>query len=241
MKKAIVVGATSGLGEGIARKLANEGYRVGITGRRKELLEKLKAENPSHFFIRTFNVIDTKDTIASMQALIDELGGLDLMVLSSGIGFLNEELDFDFEERLIQVNVTGFTNLINWTYQFFESQNSGHLVAISSIAGLRGSARAAAYHASKAYQSNYIEGLQQRVEKRKQNITITNIRPGFVKTALLDGGDFFWAMPVDRAVYQICNAIRKKKKEVFVTRRWKFAAFAMKITPSFIYNKMNFT
>ncbi len=238
MKKAIVVGATSGIGAALARRLAADGYRVGITGRRTEMLEKLKSEAPESYITKSFDVTETEKAISSMEELIGELGGLDLIVLSSGIGFLNEDLDFDFEQQVIRVNVTGFTNLVNFTYRFFEKQNSGHLVAITSIAGLRGSARAAVYHASKAYQSNYVEALQQRITKRKQQVRITNVRPGFVDTALIDGLDMFWKQPLDKAANQIYKAIKARRREVFVTRRWNLLALGMKLTPAFIYDRL---
>ncbi len=241
MKRAIVIGATSGIGEGLAKKLAADGYKVGITGRRSQLLEDLKKRYPEQFITKTFDVIDTEKSIKSIEELIGELGGLDLLILNSGVGYDNLDFDYQFEKNLIDINVIGFTNIANWTYRFFKEQGKGHLVAITSIAGLRGRDRATAYHASKAYQSNYIEGLQHHVVKSKSSVRISNIRPGYIRTALIENNDFFWTMPLEKAVNQIYKAIKSQKKEVYITKRWKVMALLMTITPKSIYHRLKIT
>ncbi len=241
MKRAIVIGATSGIGRALANRLVLDGYKTGITGRRVSLLQEIKNEHPEQIIYKSFDVIDTDNAIHTLKDLIDELGGLDLLILSSGIGYDNLDFDFDFEKDIIDVNVLGFTNIINWSYKYFTKQNRGHLVAITSIAGLRGRDRATAYHASKAYQSNYIEGLQHHVVKSKSPVRISNIRPGYVHTALIEGNDFFWTMPVEKVANQIYKAIKKQKKEVFVTKRWNILACLMQITPKSIYQRLKIT
>lgn len=133
MKKAIIIGATSGIGKGLAKILADNNYKVGITGRRTKLLEDVKSQNPNAYFTRTFDITDTKIIVENLNALATELGGLDLLIISSGTGDLNEKLDFEIEKRTIETNVTGFTCIANWTFNYFENQKSGHLVAISSV------------------------------------------------------------------------------------------------------------
>jgi len=136
-KKAIVIGATSGIGRELATLLAENNYQVGITGRRTELLESLKKEKPDSFLWRAFDVTDTKATIEHLEALIAELGGLDLLVISSGIGDVNQNLDFEIEKQAINLNVVGFTAICDWSFKYFEEQKHGHITAITSIAGLR--------------------------------------------------------------------------------------------------------
>jgi short-subunit dehydrogenase len=109
MKKAIIIGATSGIGEGLAKILTDNKYKVGITGRRTELLETLKSQKPQDYFISSFDVSDTEIIDEKLSALVSELGGLDLLVLCSGTGDLNEILDFSIEKRTIDTNVFGFT------------------------------------------------------------------------------------------------------------------------------------
>jgi NADP-dependent 3-hydroxy acid dehydrogenase YdfG len=179
MKKAIVIGATSGIGKGIARLLTENKYKVGITERRTELLNELKRENENSYFIKCFDITDTRNVVEKLEELISELGGLDLMILSSGTGDVNEYLNFEIEKKTIDTNVTGFTCVVDWAFNFFEKQKFGHLVAISSIGGLRGSRHAPAYNATKAYQLNYLEGLRQKSKRSGKSIFVTDIRQGF--------------------------------------------------------------
>ncbi len=238
MKKAIVIGATSGIGKELAKLLIDNNYKVGITGRRTELLDELKKSNPKFFFIKTFDATDTKTSIDKLEELRSELGGLDLLILSSGTGHLNENLDFEIEKKVIDLNVTGFTNIINWTFNYFEKQKFGHLVAISSIAGIRGSREAPSYNATKAYQINYLEGLRQKVKKIEKPIFVTDIRPGLVDTDMAKGEGLFWVMPVKKVTKQIFKGIINKNKVVYITKRWGFIGRLLKIIPRFIYDRM---
>jgi short-subunit dehydrogenase len=238
MKKAIIIGATSGIGKGLAKKLADENYVVGITGRRTELLDELKNEKPNSFYTKTFDITDTNKIVENLEYLTTQLGGLDLLIISSGIGEINESLDFEIEKRTIDTNVLGFTCVTDWTFNYFENQKSGHLVAISSIGGLRGSRQAPAYNATKAYQINYLEGLRQKATKLKEPIFVTDIRPGLVDTKMAKGEGLFWVMPVEKTVRQIFKAIISKKKVAYVTKRWRLIAIILKRIPNTIYDKM---
>jgi short-subunit dehydrogenase len=238
MKKAIIVGATTGIGKGLAKLLVDNDYKVGITGRRTELLENLKSEKPNSYLIKTFDVRDTKIAVEKLEQLTAELGGLDLLILSSGTGTINNELDFEMEKRTIDTNVVGFTAIADWTFKYFEKQKYGHLAVISSIGGLRGSRQAPAYNATKAYQINYLEGLRQKATKLKKQIFITDIRPGLVDTEMAKGEGLFWVMPVDKTVRQIFSAIKKKRKIAYVTKRWRLIAITLKLLPGPIYDRM---
>jgi short-subunit dehydrogenase len=224
MPTAIILGATSGIGKGLARLLVFNDYRVGISGRRAELLESLKAENPDVFVTKTIDITDTGTLSEKLEALATQLGGCDLFVISSGTGELNAGLNFAMEKSTIDTNIAGFTCAADWAFSFFEKQGSGHLVAITSVGGLRGSRHAPAYNASKAYQINYLEGLRQKAAKIRTPISITDVRPGLVNTDMAKGDGLFWVMPVDKVVSQIFAAIRHKKRVAIVTKRWVFAA-----------------
>jgi short-subunit dehydrogenase len=238
MKNAIIIGATSGIGKELARLLADYGFKVGITGRRTELLESLKAENPDSYFIKTFDVKDTKVVEEKLLELTSELGGLDLLILSSGTGEINNKLDFEIEFRTIETNVIGWTFIADWAYKFFEKQKYGHLIAISSIGGLRGNRQSTSYNATKAYQINYLEGLRQKATKLKEQVYITDIRPGLVNTEMAKGEGLFWVMPVEKAARQIYEAIKKKKRIAYVTKRWKLIAAIIKRIPGRLYDSM---
>lgn len=238
MKKAIIIGATSGIGKGLAQKLADERYVVGITGRRTELLDELKSQKPNLFYPKTFDIRDTSKIVENLEDLIKQLGGLDLLIISSGTGDINEKLDYEIEKRTIETNVTGFTCVANWAFNYFEDQKHGHLVGISSVGGIRGSGIAPAYNATKAYQINYLEGLRQKATKLKTPIFVTDIRPGFVDTAMAKGEGQFWVAPVDKATTQIFEAIKKKKKIIYITKRWKIIGTILKTIPRQIYDRM---
>ena len=238
MKKAIIIGATSGIGKALAKTLINDNYKVGIIGRRTNLLDELKSESPENYCIKTLDVTDTEKTAETIEKLVAELGGLDLLVISSGTGDINKSLDFKIEKRTIDVNVTGFTCIADWAFNFFEKQKYGHLVVITSIAGLRGEWGAPSYNATKAYQINYTEALRKKAKKTKMQIFVTDIRPGFVDTDMAKDEGLFWVASVDKAVRQIYNAIKKRKKVKYITKRWSFAAMILKLLPNFIYDKI---
>ena len=238
MKKAIVVGATSGIGKELAKLLVQNNYKVGITGRRENLLNELKNSNPEKYISKTIDVTKIEQISQNLEKLIEELGGLDLLILSSGTGDLNPNLDFEIEKRTIETNVLGFTCIADWTFKYFEKQKFGHFVAISSIGGIRGSRQAPAYNATKAFQINYLEGLRQKSTNLKLPIIVTDIRPGLVNTEMAKGEGLFWVSKVEKAANQIFNAIKKQKKVAYITKRWKIIALFLKILPREIYTKM---
>ena len=237
MKKAIIVGATSGIGNELAKILIEKEYKLGITGRRKGELEKLKESKPEKISISSFDC--TKESNAEkLTELVQEMGGLDLLILSSGTGDLNEHLDFTIEHSTNKLNVIAFTEIVDWTFNYFEKQGKGHLVAISSVAGIRGSSLAPAYNASKAYQINYLEGLNQKATKTQKPIYITDIRPGFVDTAMAKGEGQFWVASKEKAAKQIFGYIKKKKSVGYVSKRWRLIAILLKVIPNGIYKRM---
>ncbi|MGL4368184.1 MAG: SDR family NAD(P)-dependent oxidoreductase [Spirochaetota bacterium] len=238
MKKAIIIGATSGIGKELAGMLADDGYRVGITGRRKALLEKLQAEYPERCIIESFDAADTGSVPAHLDSLAQKLDGLDLLIISAGTGDINADLDFSIEKKTIDTNVSAFTAVADWAFTYFERQKRGHLAAITSIGGLRGSREAPAYSASKAYQINYMEGLRQKAAKSGLPLHITDIRPGLVNTAMAKGEGLFWVEDVKKVSRQIYRAIKKEKKIVYVTRRWGVIALIMRKMPNRIFDRL---
>lgn len=237
MKKAIIVGASSGIGNELAKILVQNQYKVGITGRRKSELEKLQKNNPDNYVLSSFDCT-VENNSNKLDELTDQIAGLDLLILSSGTGDLNENLDFEIENKTNLLNVNAFTEIVDWTFNYFEKQGRGHLVAISSIAGIRGGRIAPAYNASKAYQINYLEGLRQKAAKTKKPIYVTDIRPGFVHTDMAKGEGQFWVATKEKAARQIFEIIRRKKGIGYVTKRWWIIAKILRLIPSGVYKKM---
>jgi len=236
MKKAIVVGGSSGIGRELARILSGDGYVVGVMARRIRLLEELGAETGAH--VQEIDVADTESAIEILAKFIEKMGGVELVVICAGIGHLNAQLDWPLENETIKTNVTGFAAIANVAVKHFMEKGSGHLVGISSIAALRGGRQAPAYNASKAFESNYLEGLRQKVRKLGLPITITDIKPGFVKTAMAKGDGIFWAADADKVALQIYKAIKQRKSCAYVTRRWRLIGWLLKMIPGPIYERL---
>ena len=238
MKKAIVIGASSGMGKGLARILAANNYIVGITGRRLNLLKELKKEKPDIYVIRSFNINEYNTDIENIEGLCKEIGGLDLIIISSGWSEGSEHLDYRIEKQTVDTNVNAFILLADWAFNYFESQKKGHLVVISSIAGLRGNRHSPAYSASKAFQIIYLEGLRHKAKHLKLPITITDVRPGFVNTDLVLLGKNFWMASVEKAGHQIFTAIKNKRKVAYITKRWMIIALLIKLIPRVILDRL---
>ena len=237
-KTAVVVGASSGIGLALAKLLINEGYRVGITGRRELLLQKNKQILGENCITQCFDVSDTQESIAQLEVLINKLGGLDLFIISAGIGFINPNMAWDKEEQTIAVNVNGFAALANFVGRYFIQQKHGILVGISSIGALRGNGVAPAYNASKAFVSNYLEGLRHNLTKKEGDFTVCTIEPGFVDTEMAKGETPLKKIPVDKAAKQILDAIIKRKSHAYISKRWRLFAWLYRSLPDFIFLKM---
>ena len=229
MKKAIIIGATSGIGKALAEILLRENYMVGVTGRREALLATLQESDSSRVFIKKMDVQDVSAIELICDELVNQMGGLDVLIISAGIGEENKALNFDIENNVIKTNIQGFTCVADWAMRYFKNQGYGHLLNISSIAGIIGNGSAPSYNATKAYQINYLEGLRLNAKEYGSSIIVTDVRPGFVNTAMAKGKGLFWVSPVQKAADQIFGAIKRKKKVVYVTKRWKLIGILLKI------------
>lgn len=237
-QKVVIIGATSGMGRELARIYASRGSIVAATGRRQDLLYSLRLEFPNRIVTECFDVTSTSN-IAHLESILSKIGGLDLFIVCAGIGIVSEDLDRDADKKTIDTNVNGFAEMINWAFNYFmEHGGVGQIVNISSIASWRGNSWAPAYSASKAFQSVYFEGLYMKARKMKSQIVITDIQPGFVNTNMSQGNKRFWVASVEKAGRQIYRAIEAKRFRVFVTKRWRLIAWAMKWTPGFLYHRV---
>jgi short-subunit dehydrogenase len=233
-KNAVIFGASSGIGRELARLLVNDGYKVMITGRRVELLKEIQKENPENYLIKQHDINNVDETLKLFESLSDTL---DLIVHNAGIAEENFDLEWDKDLPTINTNVIAATRVYQLAYNYFKEQGFGHLVGISSIASIRGNRHVPAYHASKAYQSSYLESLWMKAKRtKKAKISITNILPGYVNTDIIIG-DTFWMASVEKATRQIFKAIKNKKRKAYITRRWGIIAVVLKIVPARILIK----
>lgn len=234
MKKAIIIGASTGIGRALAKVLLANDYKVGITGIEEDILAGLKDDAPENLVIKYLDCT-RHNSSEIINELIGFLGGLDLLIFSAGIGHLDQNLGFEVENKANEVNVLAFTEVADKSFRYFEKQGHGHFVAITSVAGLRGNRLAPAYHAAKSYQINYLEGLRQKA--RKAGIYVTDIRPGFVDTGLANKRRF-WVASKEQAAEQIFELILKKKDMGYVTKRWRLVAYLLRILPNWIYKRL---
>lgn len=231
MKTAIIIGASSGIGMELARILSKNNYRLGIAARRIDKLIELKEELSTEALCCQMDIKDNEKAMSSMKSLIKELGKIDLFIITSGIGYINKNLEWRWEEETIDVNVKGVVSIINVIMEELNQRGEGQLAVITSIASMRGSSEGPAYNASKAFLSNYLEGLRAMVHKSKSRVIITDIKPGLVDTAMAKGEGLFWVMSLKKTAQQIFKAIIKKKKVALVTKRWKLLSMVYRILP----------
>ncbi|WP_321425864.1 SDR family NAD(P)-dependent oxidoreductase [uncultured Bacteroides sp.] len=237
MKKVIIIGATSGIGYEVAKGYLKLGWHVGIAGRREEALKKLRATNPDKIEIQALDVTK-EDAPEKLQLLIDKLGGMDLFLLSSGIGSQNIALKPDIEINTARTNVGGFIRLVTAAFHYFKEQGGGHLAVISSIAGTKGLGSAPAYSATKRFQNTYIDSLAQLSRMEKLNISFTDIRPGFVQTDLLKDRNYPLLMKPDHVASRIIHALNHKKRVAVIDRRYACIVFFWRMIPSWLWERL---
>ncbi len=236
-KKAIIIGASTGIGRELAKVLSSEGYIVGLAARREELLRELQQELPNPSVVQAMDVADTEQARERLNALLAEMGDVELIVLNAGIGIRNP--DWEQQYRLLMINAVGFAALAELAMSYFTQRGGGRLAGISSVMALKGVGRFEAYSASKAFISTYMQGLRQKSRKLKLNITVTDVKPGFVATPMTEHNEnMFWVAPADKAARQIYRAIQKRRSHVYITRRWRLVGWIMKAIPDWLFTRL---
>lgn len=233
MKRAIVVGASSGIGMEVARLLLQQGWTVGVAARRVELLQTIGQVEVAQIDVTAENAAER------LRSLITRLGGMDLFFYASGIGKQNRELKEDIELVTMQTNGVGFTRMIGEAYRYFATQGEGHIAAITSIAGTKGLGPAPAYSATKAMQNVYLQALEQQAHARGLKIHFTDIRPGFVDTALL-AGNFHYPMMLkpEKVAQEIVSAINSKQHIRVIDWRYRLLTALWRRIPRCLWRNM---
>jgi short-subunit dehydrogenase len=216
-KVAVVTGASSGIGWALARELAAHGCRVGLTARREgplaELAGHVRAAGGTVAVARAD--VGCRDQVeAAVASLRDRLGPIDLMIANAGVGkpTLLDPVNVADVEDMLRVNVLGVVYSFAAVLPGMLARRSGHLVAVSSLAGYRALPGESAYCASKAAVNAYLDGL--RIHLRGTGVRVTTVCPGFVKTPMTAANTF--GMPglleADDAARRIVRAVRAGKK-----------------------------
>lgn len=239
--KAIIVGATSGIGLAVAKQLTARGWEIGIAGRRQQLLQEIQRTNLNIIATQELDVT-RPDAGDRLQTLIGKMGDIDLYFHSSGIGYQNPSLDIDKEIRTVETNSLGFTRMINVAFHYFQQhpEKRGHIAVISSIAGTKGLGAAPAYSASKRFVNHYMECLSQLIHlKHIKHITLTDIRPGFVRTPLLsDGGKYPLQLDVDKVAQEIVSGLEKRKQIITIDWKYRIIVFFWRLIPRWIWVRL---
>jgi len=243
--KAIIIGASSGMGRETAKLLAANGYTVGLAARRMSLLQELQKEIPTPSYIKQMDAAKPKQATAKLKEMINEMGGLDLILICI-TGF--REVDFsnrnwESDQAIFDVDILGFYALARTALNFFEQQGHGHLVGFSSLDGLRGIAACPTYSAAKAFCSRYMEAERNRYIQKDIPITITDIIPGWINSR--NDPDFkknhpeaYWIDSLEDAVHDILKAIKDKAKVAYITKRWEQVASVITTMPDDLYNAL---
>ncbi len=234
MKKAIIIGATSGIGMETAKTLAANGYMVGMAGRREERLVELQKTIQVKSYIMKIDVTDTGSAIQRFNELVREMGGVDVVVICSGIVRPNYELDWEKESETVNTNVLGFMAIANAAARLFLQQKHGHIVGISSLSSLVYSDRTNAYCASKAFVSNYLRGLRILMDRAEGTYCVTEVLAGWVLTEMTQNADMskvFWQTTASKAGNQIFDAIEGRKRKIYISKRWRLIAWCINILP----------
>ena len=237
-KKAIIVGASSGIGLEVAKLLLADGWNLGVAARREEPLQDLKAVASERVEIMTIDVTKP-DAGEKLLALIGQLGGMDLYFHASGIGKQNRTLEEPIELNTMETNAVGFTRMIGTAYRYFAQQGKGHIAAITSIAGTKGLGPAPAYSATKALQATYLQAMEQQARQRGLDIRFTDIRPGFVDTALLNGTfKYPMLMKPEAVARDIVSSIYRKRHVLVIDGRYRVLTFFWRLIPNWIWRRM---
>lgn len=237
VKRVIIVGATSGIGYEVARIYQQQGWHVGVAGRRTDKLESLRQLAPERTETAYIDVTDG-DAPEHLRALIEKVGGMDLFLLSSGIGSQNRALDSRIELATTETNTVGFTRMVIAAFTYFREAGKGQLAVISSIAGTKGLGAAPAYSATKRYQNTYMDALAQLARMEKLPITLTDIRPGFVRTDLLKNDRYPMLMQPETVALKIVHAIEHRKRRAIIDWKYAILVFFWRLIPTFIWERL---
>ena len=236
-KRAVIMGATSGLGREVAKLLLQEGWRIGVAGRREEKLRELQALAPDRVEIEVIDIMQ-EGAYALLDDLMERVGDVDLYFHSSGIGYQNIDYDWDREKRTIRTNVDGFTRMMLVAYEYFWYRGKGHIAVISSVAGTKGMGAAPSYSASKRFQSTYIDALAQHARLVHANVRFTDIRPGFVATDLLGDKPYPLLMKPEKVARQIVKALHRKKRVAVIDWRYRVLVGFWRLIPRWLWERL---
>ena len=244
-KRAIIVGASSGIGAALALKLADEGYSLALLARRSEMLAELTNEiNSKHGATRArfyvHDVLDYASAPALLRQIVADLGGLDSFIFNTGVSHMVglKKYDFEKDRMTTEVNYIGALAWLNPVAEIFQSLGAGQIVGVSSVAGERGRVGNPSYNASKAALTTYLEALRNRLTR--YGVNVLTVKPGPVETAITAGMKMPLKISAEQAADDIYTAMRKRKQEVYTHGLWRWIMLVIRNIPSIIFRRMTF-
>lgn len=242
-RRALVTGASSGIGRSLALWLAARGVSVVAAGRRGERLEALRGEAARTGDVIEPLVLDVAE-VAAVRERVRELDGrsgdLDLVVANAGVGQLTSARHFDWEacERILRVNVLGAAATLTAALPGMLARGRGHLVAIASIAAVRGLPSNAAYGSSKAFLRSFMESL--RVDLSTTAVKTTCVFPGFVKSEMTAPNRFPmpFLLETDEAAARIGKGIFAQRAELWLPWQMALPARALSLVPGPLFVRL---
>lgn len=242
LSRVVVVGASSGIGEAMARQLARAGADVAIVARREGELTRLASERPDKLRPYVHDVSNVDEVPALFERIERELGPVDGLIYAAGVmpPIAEGEYAFEKDRAMVTVNLLGAMAWMNQAAARFEAARGGTILGISSIAGERGRRGNPAYCTTKAALTTYLEALRNRCSR--YGVNVVTIKPGFVDTAMTRGmKGLFWLISAEKAGELSLKLARAGKSgAVFVPSRWALVAWIVRSLPSFIFRKLNF-
>ena len=237
--RAVVIGASSGIGEAIARRLAKEGYVLALLARREENLKALCSEinqgDEVNAIAYPHDVTDFEAIPGLFQKILQDLQRLDLIVYVSGAMPLVDVTEFNFnkERQMVEVNLLGAMAWLGQAATLFQRMGAGQIVGISSVAGDRGRVPNPGYNTSKAALDTYLEALRNRLTRH--GVNVLTVKPGFVETALSPKG-----IPPEKAATDIWRAMKRRRQLIYTPFFWRYIMLIIKYIPSFIFRRLSF-
>lgn len=247
-RRAIVVGASVGMGAALSKKLAKEGFAVALVSRQKDKLEETCAEinqtsGETRALAYAHDVSHYKEVPTLLKKIVTDLGGLDTFIFMAGVNYPPGGMDkynFENDRQMVEVNLIGAMAWLTPVAEMFQNARAGQIVGIGSVAGDRGRVGNPGYNTSKAGLHTYLEALRNRLTRH--GVNVLTVKPGFVKTEMLKAavGPTPFAIPAEKAVDDIYNAMRKRKQTVYTPFFWAYIMFVIRHIPSIIFRRLSF-
>ena len=238
-ERVLIIGASSGIGRSLAERLLKEGSSVAMVARRPSMTNDELSVTNGKAFVYQHDVTNYAEIPALFQQITRDLGGLDLIIYSSGVMPMMDEHEYNFEKdrEIIDVNVLGAFAWLGEAAKRFEQLKGGTVMGISSVAGERGRRGNPAYCTSKAALTTYLESLRNRLSRF--GVKVVTIKPGFIDTEMTRGKPgMFWVVPADVAAARMLRAARHGAGTVYVPSRWRYVTFVLKCIPSFVFRRL---